>query len=333
MEENQPMLPAPITAGVAELKIKAELTKDKLTLPQLQDRALKIVLNRDNLPVMRDLSADIAKGRKNTEVIHETGKKPYLEGGRAWDAAKKVVFGEFDRIEGMYKSYYTKELAAIAEEDRLQKLEKAQEEAILAGIEENLITFSNMVIAAVTKKALLDVEARINLEKSPMREKKYGKHHARAIARYDTVLLPIIRDQKERVAEIEKLNEQIAQAEANNDPDKLDELIAKVDVQSNQMLQNNAIVQEAALNQQSFPVVEAREILPGVKTKRTNFSYEIFDVEMAFRKSRDLLEIGIDSKKAKLVKDRLVEEGHFEGKDIVIVDGIKYIATRTMEAL
>ncbi len=335
MEETKSQLPAlvTLTPEVVQLKINTEVTKHRLSLPDLEKRALKLVKNEDHIKEMKAILDDLKKVDDLAENVFTTTKKPYLDGGRACDAGKKLVLGETQRIRGMFQTDYARLLKGINDRAVAAAAKKAKDEAIVAGIESNLVTFSNMVIAATTKKALSEVESRINLEKSPSRVAKYGEFHAKAIARYDTVLLPIIRDQKELVAEIEKLNEQIAQAEANNDPDKMDELIAKVDIQSNQMLQNNAVVQEAALSQDFFPDVEATEILPGVKTKRTNYTMEIFDVDMAFKKVPHLLEITVNKEAAKEVLAGLKEKGAFEGKDIVIVDGIKYIATRTMEAL
>lgn len=332
-EEVKSSLPSHITPQLIQLKVNVELVKRKITLSDLQNRALTFVKNRDNLKLAADFFKDTKAIRDVAEEIHKVEKKPYLDGGRVCDAGKKLVLDEADRLDGMIKPWYDKELSAIAVENRDKELKKAKDEAILKGIEDNVITFSNMVVAATTKKALLDVESRINLEKSPLREKKYGEFHAQAIARYDSILIPIIKDQKTKIEELEKLNTQLLEAEAHNDPEKMDELMAKVDEKSNEILQNNAVVQEAALNQESFPVIEATEVLPEFKTKRTNFSYEIADLEVALKKSRQLLEISIDSKAAKLVKDKLVEEGAFEGKDEVIRDGIKYIATRVREAL
>jgi hypothetical protein len=336
MEETTPsQLPALLTLtpeGV-QLKINTEVTKHRLSLPDLEKRALKLVKNEDHIKEMKAIIDDLKKIDDLAEKVHTTTKKPYLDGGRACDAGKKLVLSETERIRGMFQADYARLLKAINDRAVAAAAKKAKDEAILAGIDANLITFSNMVIAAITKKALSDVESRINLEKSPSRVTKYGEFHARAIERYDSVLLPIIRDQKVKVEELERINVQILEAEAANDPDKMDELIAKADVVSNEMLQNHSLVQEAALNQDSFPVIEATEILPGVKTKRTNYTMEIFDVDMALKKVPHLLEISINKEAAKEVLAALKEKGAFEGKDIVIQDGIKYIATRTMEAI
>lgn len=326
-------LPVPITPELVRLKINTEIIKHKLTLPDLQNRGLAIVKNRDSLPIAKVLLSDLKKVKDLAEEIHEKEKKPYLLGGRAVDAGRKLVFDEATRIEGMVKPWYDKELAAVAEETRLANLKIAQDTAILKGIEDNVIMFSNLVVAAITRKALTEVESRINLEKSPSRATKYGEHHAKAIERYDTVLLPIIRDQKKKVDELEELNRKLLEAEANNDPDSMDILMEKVDEKSNEILQNHAVIQEAALNQDSFPVQHAMEVLPDFKTKRTNYSMEIADIEVAWKKARHLLEFSVNKEEAKKVLEELKGKNAFEGKDEVIVDGIKYIATRVREAL
>jgi hypothetical protein len=332
-EEVKSEPPVLMTPGQMQLKILSELPKINITLPQLQERALKIVMNRDNLTVMRDLKADIKKGKDAAEKIFEKVKKPYWDAGKACDAGKKLVFGEFERIEGMFNAGYERLLRELAEETRLANLKIAQDAAILKGIEDNVIMFSNLMVAAITRKALTEAESRINLEKSPSRATKYGEHHAKAIQRYDTVLIPIIKDQKKKVDELEELNRKLLEAEANNDPDSMDILMEKVDEKSNEILQNHAVIQEAALNQDSFPVIEATEVLPSFKVKRTNYSFEIADLDVAIKKARGLLDITVNNAAAREVLDGLKEKNAFEGKDEVIVDGIKYIATRVREAL
>jgi hypothetical protein len=326
-------VPVLITPELVKLKINTEIIKHKLTLPDLENRGLTIVKNRDSLPIAKVLLDDLKKVDDLAETIREREKKPFLEGGRACDAGGKLVFSQTERIRGMFKPWYDKELAAVDDETRKQKAKEATDRGILAGIESNVITFSNMVVAATTKKALSLVESRINLEKSPSMAKKYGEHHAKAIERFDSILLPIIKDQKAKVEQMEKLTAEISQAEANNDPDKMDELVARQDELGNEMLQNHANLQEAVLNQESFPVIEATEVLPDFKVKRTNYSMEIADQTVALKKVPELLEISINKEAAKVVLDRLKKDGAFDGKDEVIENGIKYIATRVREAL
>lgn len=332
-EEAKPAVPVLITPQLVQLKINGEIVKSKLSLSDLEKRALAVVKNEDNLKEMAAILKDLKSIDDLAEAKFKEVKAPYWDAGKACDAGKKLVLDQTVRIRGMIQKDYDKLLGDIDTRKRLASAKKAKDDAILQGIESNVITFSNMIVAAADKKALLSVESRINLEKSPQRQTKYGEFHAQAIARYDSVLLPIIKDQKKKVEELEALNAELLGAEAANDPDKMDELIAKVDEKSNEILQNHAVIQEAAFNQDSFPVIEATEVLPEFKVKRTNYTIEIADVEVALKKARPLLEISIDKENAKVVLERLKKENAFDGKDEVIENGIKYIATRVREAL
>lgn len=332
VELTKAAVPVVITPEIVKLKISAEIVKHKLTLPELEARGLKMVKNRDSLPLMKVLLDDLKKVRDLAEEVHENGKRPSLLEGRAWDGGKKLVFEACNTIESGFKAWYDKELNIIATEKQAADRKKAQDDAILAGIESKVIILSNMVVAALTKKALAAVETRIHFEKSPSMAKKYGEHHAKAIERYDSILLPIIKDQKVKVEELENLNTELTAAEANNDPDKVEELLLRVDEKSNEILQNHAVLQESVLNQESFTTA-ATEILPESKVKRTNYSIEIADVEVALKKARRLLDIQVDKEAAKVVLAELKEKNAFDGKDEIIVDGIKYIATRVREAL
>src|SRR5262249_25870872 len=333
MEENKSSLPAVVTPQAVEMNIKTALVKHKLSIADLQKTGLTLVKNEDHLKEI-DAFLKMGKSIKDTaETIFKAGKQPYWDGGKAWDAGKKLVFDLVDTILGPWPKDYQAMLDAIADRDRLAKLKKTQEETILNGIEDNIISFSNKIIAAVNRKQLTEVESLINLQKSPSMAKKYGEFHAQACERFDSVLIPIIKDQKVKVDEIEKLNAEIQAAEAANDPDKMEELMGKVDGLSNEMLQNHAELQDAVLNQESFPVAVAEEVLPEYKIKRTNYSFEISDLEVALKKSRHLLNIEIDGKFARREMDALNIKEQLQDKEEVVVNGIRYIATKVREAL
>lgn len=331
--ESKAPAPVVISKELVNLKINTEVAKKKISLVELENRALKLVKNEDHLIEMKQLLKELDAVDDLAEEQHKKIKKPYLDGSRACDAGKKLVLDITSKIRDSFKGDYDQLLDGIAVRARLAAEKQVQDEAIVRGIENNVIMFSNMVVAAVYRKDLLAVEGRINLEKSPSMQKKYGEFHAQAIARYDAVLIPIIKDQKTKVESLEKLNEELTAAEANNDPDKMDELIKKVDVVSNSILQNHALVQEAALNQESFPVMEALEVLPGFKVTRTNYSIEIADIAVALKKAPELLDITVNKERAKMVLDSLKKDGSFHGKDEIILNGIKYIATKVREAL
>jgi hypothetical protein len=332
MEEQKTEIPALITAGAVQLRMTAEVAKSQLTLPELEKRALAIVRNRDSLKIAADLLKDIETGEELAEGAFKEVKQPFWDAGKACDAGKKLVFGEFDRIKGMVLGWYSKELATLAEEKRQADVKAAQKKAILKDIQDKMFNFSNLIIAAVTKKQLTDVESRINLERSASRAKKYGDYHALAVERFDS-LLPIIRNLKVTVEALEKLKVERLETMATDQIQKVDELNVRIVEKSTEILRNHGLVQASTLRQDNLPVLEAEEIFPDFKTNRTNYSYEIANVDLALKRSRDLLEIVVDKKACKIIKDKLVAEGAFVGKDEVIYNGIKFIATRDREAL
>ena len=335
MEENKsPVQAVLMTKEKVHVQINAAAAKKGLTISTLQKRRLELVINddADNLKAMAAFIADAKTVKDLAAEVHEIGKRPSLLEGRAWDAGKKLVFEEVEALLD-FTAKYDGFLAAAAAKKRQQEAEKARKETISKGIEANIMTFSNMLISANTIKELLAVEARINLEKSPSMAKKYGEYHSLAIERIDIVLLPILKDQKRLLQEREALNTELLKAEADNDPDKMDELLAQVDGKSNEILQNHSLIQEAALTQEFFPVETATEVLPEFKVKRTNYSFEIIDLAIVLKKAPDLLEFSINKEKAKEVLEKLKKDGAFNDVDEIVVNGIKYIATRVREAL
>lgn len=332
-EEVKVTVPVLITPQKVELSIKTDLISEKLSIAELQKTALELVKNEDHL---KEIDAFLKKAKEikdKVEALFQKGKKPHWDNGKAWDAGKKLVFEAVDTILGTWPKDYQKMLDDIAEKDRKAKLKKAQDEAILKGIEDNVVVFSNKIIAAVTLKELTAIQNAVNFEKSPSREKKYGEFHTFAMERFDTVLNPILKDQKIKVAELEKLNKELLEAETHNDPDRMDELMPQIDALSNEILQNHANLQEAALNQESFPVMVAEEVLPEFRVKRTNYTFEIVDVEKAFRHARSLLEITVNNTACREELEALKKKDAFKDTDEVVVHGIKFIANKVREAL
>lgn len=330
MGENKSNLPVLVTSQAVVLKINVELVKKKITVESVQKEVAGIEMNEDHLQEMADSLKKLDEIDKTAETVHKITKAPYWDAGKAVDAGKNLVLKMTADIRGPLKAKYDQLLAGIALRRKEAEEKRAAELAILKGIEDNVIDFSNKIVQAVTRKQLTDVESLINLEKSPSRSKKYGDFHQKAIERYDQVLIPIIKDQKVKVEQIEALNKQLEEAEKNNDPEKMDELNEKVDLLSNEILQNQAIVQESALNQAPIESSIAEEVFPDIRTKRTNYSFEIVDVDLAFKKAKNLLEISLNKEAVKIVLNTLKDTGAFDDKDEVVVNGIKYIATKTL---
>lgn len=333
VEESQKSnVPVAMTAQLMELKINVELAKRKLTVADLETRALKVVKNEDNLKEMSALLKDLDAIDDVAEETHKLLKTPIIESGKAADAGKKLVFENTERIRQMVKPDYDRLLADVDTRQRNAIQKERQEKAIKKGIEDTAATFTKRIIEAKTKKDLLDVERLINLEKSPSKTRKYGEFHPQMIKRFNEVLLPLVSSQKKNFTKRSALNGELEEAVSDMETVEVDKLKGSIDILAEEITQNQAVAEDI-LSQEFFPVEEVEEVLPEFRTKRTDISFELADATIALKKVPNLLKVTLDNKAIRAVAKKMKEDGLFEGKEELIVDGIKYIVTRQREAL
>ncbi|MES2285925.1 MAG: hypothetical protein V4547_09580 [Bacteroidota bacterium] len=321
MEQND--LPV-LTQDAVLARINIALTKKQLSVQKLQDEADALEFTEENIPVISAYLAKIAAMDKSIEETHKEGKAPYLEGGRLWDAAKNSSLATTAAIKSPVKQKFDKLCAEVEKKKRDAQIEKDRQAAILAGIENNVISFSAKIAACTTNAELLSIERLINLEKSPSNAGKYGEFHTQAVEKYDEVLKPILKDQKEKIQAQDDLKKKIIEAEKTNDVEKLDELNEKLDAVTDEIIQNQVNVQEAAITNAPIeftPVAE--EIFADTKSRRS-YTIEIFDEKEALKKAKDLLEITINKDAANVVLKTLKDTGAFKDKPDVVLNGIKY---------
>lgn len=321
-----------MTPQLMELKINNEVAKSKLSVAELETRALNLVKNEDTIKDMAALLKDIDDMEDIAAETHKTLKKPYLDAAKAADEGKKLVFENTERIRNMVKPDYDRILADIDTRKRKAAEKERQDKAIRKGIEDTAASFVKRIAEACSLKELSDVERLINLEKSPSRAKKYGDFHRLARKLYDRVLMPVIKDQKKKVAILTALHGELEEAVSDSETEEVDKLKGSIEVISEEMRQTQAVAGDI-LNQEFFPVEEVDEVLPEIRTKRTDISFELVDAAVALKKVPDMLTITLNNKALRKVAAKMKEAGAFEGKDFVVVDGIKYIVTRQREAL
>jgi len=315
-------LPA-ITPDAAKQKLSIALTKATFSVQGLQNEADALIFNEDQ-ENLEKIAAFLAKTKKITKVIddeHKVIKEPYLEGGRSCDTAKKdmtkSVVDVSDPVRVKYTTLCDKIDRDNKEKERLAEAKKKIEE----GIEANVLQFSQQIAACTTRKQLNDIERLINLEKSPSRASKYGDLHQKCIDRYDEVLIPVLKDQKNKLDEQEALQKELDGA---TDPEKHDEIKEKLEAKQNEITQNQILVQEQALSQPTMSVIEPEVVTTEVKAKRTEMVCEIVDLALVFKKSPELLNIDLKLADAKKLGNTLKEAGAFGTKDELIVNGLKY---------
>lgn len=315
-----------ITVDSAKTQMSVALTKVNLLVQTIATRASNLIFNEDqqNLDAISEFLSDVRAAKKSVEESHKEIKKPYFEAGKAVDTAKNEMISAIDTSAGDTGDRYNKIMAEIERKKQEAEAKRIKDAQIKSGIEANILDFSTKIAACVTRKDFTDVERLINLEKSPTRASKYGEWHEFAIERYNTSLLPILKDQKEKVDEYEKLEEERKKAEEANDPSKIDEIEAKMEEKQNEIVQNQVKVQEEALKSIIPPTEYAEVILPDVTKSGSNIVCEIVDEKIVYKKHRELLNVELKVSDAKKLATTLRDAGAFQGKDELIFDGMKF---------
>lgn len=325
---EQTNLPA-VTQVTVTAQINIALTQQSISVQKIQDEINKIVFNEDNLPRISELMVLLKKADKVVEDNHKQIKAPFLEGGKTIDAAKNSLLAINAGLMKQLSEPYNKLCADIEKRKQGAEKERLRVKAIKEGIENNCISFSSQIAQCETNEQLLSVERSINLEKSESRKNKYMEFHADAISAYESILLPILKGQKDKIKQKDALKSQIEQAENENNAAKLDELKdaeAKID---NEILQNQVDVQQNALNDTFyFEIPVAEEVLPDINTVN-RIKFEIVDLSVAAKKCPELLDVSIKHRDAQKVAMTLKEAGTFKDKSEVVVNGIKFFIDKT----
>lgn len=322
MVENQ-KLPIP-TVETVKGTINISITKMGTSLQALQTKADSFLFNEDDKDHVAEFIAFIKKIKKTVEATHKEGKAPYKEAADAWDDGKKAMITLLDGILNSTDAKF-QDLSRRIEEKRLsQERENARIKSIKDGIQANLLQFSAKIGACNTTKELTSVESLINLEKSESRGNKYMEFHDEAIKLYNEILLPKIKEQKDKIKQKEELERQIKEAEMANNPEKIDELNEKKDEIVNEIEQNKVDVQqEVVFGEDLFSITPVEEILPDVNARET-VKFEIVDLLAAIKKCPELLEVSIKFREAQKVAMTLKDAGTFKYKSEVTVNGIRF---------
>lgn len=325
---EQTNLPVPSEVTVTA-QFSIAFTKHGVSVQKIQNEINSLDFTEENMPRISELINLVKSANKVIDETHKEGKAPYLSGGKVWDLSKNTLLAINEGLLNQLTPKFNQLCAAVEKRRIDAENERLRISAIKTGIESNVISFSSQIAQCDTNAQLLSVERMINLEKSESRKSKYMEFHNDAIERYDTVLLPILKDQKEKIKEKEALEKKILEAENANDAAKIDELNEKKDQIDNEILQNQVNVQQDAVNSPvSFDIPVAEEIFPDVKAVN-RISFEIVDINTAVKKCPELLTIEIKHREAQKLAMTLKDAGTFKDKSEVVVNGIKFFIDKS----
>lgn len=308
-----------LSSEAARVKIGLRLSRANIFIGQLSKEVSNLVLNEDTIAEASELLTIAREAKKTIESTHREIKKPYLDAGKACDSAKNDLLATIDAAMGTLPARYQNLLSDIefrkAEAERAARLEKE----IKSGIEANILEFSSRIAACQNREELVSVERLINLEKG--RRTKYGDFADFAVERYNTCLLPILKDQKDKISELEELRNAVS---ASENPFEADELKIKLEEKENEVNYNRVAVQETALVAMDTQTTELQPILPDIKKTGSTILCEIIDEDTVLKKHRELLNIELRLSEAKKFASKLREEGKFDINGELKIDGLLF---------
>jgi hypothetical protein len=322
----------PVTAESAKAKIKLQLTLAELSIQAVQDKADGLVFNEDNLPDINETITSIKAIQKKIDEAHKEGKKPYKEGGDAWDAAKNGLKELLAPTLLGIERKHTQLCQEVEKRKREAKAKEEKEKAIKEGMDNNIMAYSQKIADCKTTEQLLDVERLINLEKT--RKDKYGDFTEEMITRLNE-LTPLVTAQKQVVRELKGLDTAEAEAIATGNDEKLQEILEKKEEIGGKIQENKVKVQETATNQatRSYGGYSGgyKTVFPEVKTKRRSWKTELISPETAVKHDLSLLRIELNPETVKARMETLKTEGKLkEGTaEEFIENGVKYFLDKS----
>lgn len=322
MTEITTALPvATITPAQAKTKISIALTKAEIVLNTMQKQAAEIVVNEDHLEETKTLLDKFVRARSLVDAAHRKEKEPYLQGGKAIDTAKNETLIQILAIEDPLRLKYNKVCGDVVERKRVAEEEEAKNKAILSGIDANVMEFSQRIAQCATTQELTIIERNIGAQKTAT--SKYGKHLQTAIEKFEA-LKPLITAQKIKITELESVKAKISIAEEEGDIDKLEELTVKKENVEQEIQYNQTKVQDDAINSASSASGVTQVFASVPKGGRTEYEIEIVDLNVALKKSSNLLNIELKLAEAKKNAKLLDDADMFKGTSVAVVNGIKY---------
>jgi hypothetical protein len=309
-----------ITPEVAKSQIMIALTAAEKSIQLLHDEKDKLVFNEDNLEKIKEYLNNCKKSADIVEAQRNKIGRPHYDQYLAANAGAKVISSE---IEGLKNEVYPK-YASLC-----QAIEKRQQEAEndrlrVAGIRQRMndtkIKFTTKISDAKTSAELVAIERLFNLESA--NTKQWGEFIDEFRTDCEAIRVHL-RQQKEKVRELEELAKQAEKAAANGSDEQILEIMEKKEVLEAQIAEKKINIQEEASAQASKPTQEATIIIPLIpKGGRKLWKYEIVDLKAATKAGLMML-VPDETKIDEILKEKRNSETE------VTENGIRYFIQKT----
>jgi len=314
-------LPLVVDKDLAKAKINLALTTAQLNIQAVQDKVDSLVYNEDNIQEISDTIRAIKNIERGVETAFKEGKAPYLEGGKAWDAAKNDLTGLLATIRSKPDREYTKLCQAVEARKRAADVETARKKGIEDLLNTTILGFSQEITACKTSAELVSIQARINAEQG--KKSAYQEYLPTLIERCGELNQPL-KDQKDAIKRLEDLNIAEAIALHEGDDAKLLEIQDKKGEINDKVQENKVRTEESAINSsiRGYGGGGFTQTFPEVKTKRRTWKYEVKDIEALYKKCPGLVALTPNDEKIKEILKEKIAEGETKDKESIVFMGL-----------
>lgn len=303
--------------------LEIEKTKISLQLQKAGQNYQNALNELGQLHFTREtIESDQSKLKQYRAVLTKLNavENPYTKDWQNFNAALKSLVDPYKKLlDEKAKSCAT--LAAQIEKEKKDAAEKAAKAVrIKDAINSFILTKANDIAAADTYEKLESIRRLIDLEKT---RKNIYDDQLGILTERCTELNALIASQKAAI----KLRQELdaLTAEAATDEEILS-LYGQKEVVDQDIADRAIDVQETALNAASrqSEAITPEVVLPTVKARRTTWKYELVDVDKAFQKCKGMLDIALNSEKAKERLNELKGTGELDNEEEYVESGIRY---------
>lgn len=311
--------PPPFSPEKTKAELTLALSKEGVIYQTLIQECENVVFTKDNLGDERTCLVLLRKTKKQLE----DADNPYTEGWKGWNGVRKSLLDPIIELLTKKEQEYSKLAREIEADRKKADEEKARVTRIKADIDTTLLTQSQLISGAETIKELETIEKGVaSLKINSGRFAEFLPDFASRASE----LIPFIREQKKSIEKMIALKEKEKAAKKAGDDRTLLKIMGQKETLSDKMDGTKVVVQETAINSiVSSPTQVAEVVAPeAVSARRTSWEVEIGDIKEIMKKAPDLLDVNLNTTKAKVVLKTLKESGILDGKTEYILNGVRY---------
>lgn len=230
------------------------------------------------------------------------------------------ISAELQRLKVQVKAASDANAAEIAQ----ARKEQERKDAIVRSIGTFINNCTTYIVTATTDDQIVLVQKRIGSEKS---KKTFYAEYWQELADKCNSLDVLINQQKEKIREIKKMNDEFEQALKNNDDTKATELKEGLELANMELVENSIRLQEKAFDESlSISTVEVGQPdLNVTKGKSNRWRWKVLDIDFLRKKFPAFTKVVLDEEKIEAFMKEQREAGLFKTEETEIqVNGITF---------